>query len=126
MIAGPLLAAAGLALFAASGTPLTPSGWATTVVFVGAALMGVGMMAFSSLSAGLRQLLAPEHARGKVLGTLRFVELGVMPLGSVIGGVIGQLAGAVPAAFVGALILAAASAWVLATPLRGLRELPTA
>jgi predicted MFS family arabinose efflux permease len=49
-----------------------------------------------------------------------------MPLGSVIGGVIGEAAGAVPAAFVGAALLAAASVWVLATPLRGLRELPTA
>ena len=88
--------------------------------------MGAGMMAFSALSAGLRQLLAPEQARGKVLGTLRFVELGVMPIGSVIGGTIGQFAGAVPAAFVGALLLAGASVWVLATPLRTLRELPTA
>jgi len=126
LVTGPLVAASGLALFTASGTPLTPSGWTTAVVFFGAVLMGAGMLTFSSLSAGLRQILAPEHARGKVLGTLRFVELGVMPLGSVIGGVIGELAGAVPAAFVGAALLAGASAWVLATPLRGLRELPTA
>lgn len=37
-----------------------------------------------------------------------------------------ERAGAVPAAFVGAVLLAGASVWVLATPLLGLRELPTA
>lgn len=125
LLAGPLVAAAGLAVFAISGTALVTARWAVPLAFVGAVFMGIGMMAFSSLSAGMRQLLAPEAARGKVLGTLRFVELGVMPLGSVIGGAIGQVAGAIPAALVSAVILASAAAWVIATPLRGLRELPT-
>lgn len=126
LLIGPLVAAAGLAVFAGSATAVAPAGWAVPLVFAGAVFMGIGMMAFSSLSAGMRQLLAPQAARGKVLGTLRFVELGVMPLGSVIGGAIGQVAGAIPAALVSALILASAAAWVVATPLRGLRELPTA
>jgi MFS family permease len=125
LLAGPLVAAAGLVIFALSGTALSPAGWAVPLVFAGAIAMGIGMMAFSSLSAGLRQLLAPEEARGKVLGTLRFVELGVMPLGSVIGGTVGQVSGAIPAVLIGALILASAAGWVVATPLRGLRELPT-
>jgi hypothetical protein len=37
-----------------------------------------------------------------------------------------ERAGAVPAAFVGAALPAGASVWVLATPLLGLRALPTA
>ena len=125
LLTGPLVGAAGLVLFALSGTPAAPAGWAVPLVFAGAILMAIGMMAFSSLSAGMRQLLAPEAARGKVLGTLRFVELGVMPLGSVIGGAIGQTAGAIPAVLVSALLLASTSVWVVATPLLGLRELPT-
>jgi MFS family permease len=125
LLTGPLLAGAGLVVFATSGTPLSPAGWPVPLVFAGAILMGIGMMAFSSLAAGMRQLLAPEAARGKVLGTLRFVELGVMPLGSVIGGAIGQVAGAIPATLVSAAILASAALWVVATPLHRLRELPT-
>jgi MFS family permease len=123
LIAGPLLAAAGLSLFALTGPPSPGS---LAIVFAGAVMMGAGMLAFSVLAAGVRQLLAPERARGRVLGTLRFIEWGSMPLGSVIGGIVGEALGVVPALWVSAVLLAGASVWILATPLRTLRDLPTA
>ncbi|PFG15602.1 putative MFS family arabinose efflux permease [Propionicimonas paludicola] len=124
LVVSPLVGAAGLAALTASDWGLAPT-MATIVVFTGAVVMGAGLLGFSVLGSGVRQLLAPEQARGRVLGTLRFIELGSMPLGSVIGGVVGERFGAPAAIWLSAVLLCAAVVWVLATPLRSLRELPT-
>jgi MFS family permease len=118
----PLVAAAGLGAFVA----LDGAGEAVRLfwVFAGAVAMGAGMLAFSVLAAGVRQVLAPAEARGRVLGTLRFVELGSMPVGSVIGGIVGELAGSNAAMVTAAGLLSLATAWILATPLRSLAGLP--
>lgn len=121
LVGGPIVAALGLGLFAVVGGSSPAS---MVVVFAGSVVMGAGMLAFTVLAAGVRQLLAPEHARGRVLGTLRFIEWGSMPLGSVIGGAVGEVFGSIPALVVSAVLLACASVWVLATPLRSLRALP--
>jgi len=121
----PILGAVGLAsITAASAWGLGPSA-GLVVAFVGALVMGAGLVGFSVLASGVRQLLAPEQARGRVLGTLRFIEWGSMPLGSLIGGAIGQLFGPIPAILVSAVLLASAVAWIVFTPLHELRELPT-
>jgi Na+/melibiose symporter-like transporter len=124
LICAPLVGAAGLASFtvaAESGLPLPGT---LTAIFAGSVVMGAGLVGFSVLAAGVRQLLAPSQARGRVLGTLRFLEWGSMPLGSVIGGVVGEVFGAAPAILASAALLAGAAAWIIATPLRGLKELP--
>lgn len=120
----PLIGAAGLTGLTAPGWGLGPTA-ATVAVFTGSVVMGAGLVGFSVLGSGVRQLLAPEQARGRVLGTLRFIELGSMPLGSVIGGLVGERLGAPAAIWLSAGLLTTAVAWVLATPLRSLRELPT-
>jgi predicted MFS family arabinose efflux permease len=119
----PLIAAAGLGAFVvASGA----GGAAQLVgVFAGSVALGAGMLAFSVLAAGVRQTLAPAEARGRVLGTLRFVELGSMPLGSVIGGIVGELAGPIAAMITASVLVALATVWIVATPLRTMAGLPT-
>ena len=120
----PLVGAAGLASFTVAAESGLPAPAMLTAIFCGSVVMGVGLVGFSVLASGVRQLLAPIQARGRVLGTLRFLEWGSMPLGSVIGGVVGEVFGAAPAILASAVLLAGAAAWIIATPLRGLRELP--
>jgi predicted MFS family arabinose efflux permease len=91
-----------------------------------AAVFGFGLVTFSVTAAGVRQVLAPEALRGRVMATLRFFEWGVMPVGSVVGGLIGEAAGPAAALAVAALVFVSASVWIVASPLRGMRVLPGA
>ena len=85
----------------------------------GSLLFGLGLISFSVLSAGLRQALAPAAARGRVLGTLRFFEWGSMPIGSLIGGLLGEIYGPVAAIEFAGLALIGASVWIVRSPLVG-------
>jgi hypothetical protein len=74
-----------------------------------AAVFGFGLVTFSVTAAGVRQVLAPEASRGRVMATLRFFEWGVMPVGSVVGGLVGEAAGPSAALAVAAFVFASAS-----------------
>jgi hypothetical protein len=57
--------------------------------------------------------------------TMRFLVWGTLPLGGLAGGMIGEWIGVRGALWVAACGFVAASGWLLASPLRGLRDLPT-
>ena len=88
---------------------------------VGAAVAGFGIMMHQTVSAGLRQKFAPEDLRGRVLGVLRFLEWGIMPVGSLIGGLVGEALGVSAAFWLAAIVTGTALCWVLATALRATR-----
>ncbi|MCM1965735.1 MULTISPECIES: MFS transporter [unclassified Streptomyces] len=91
------------------------------------ALQGLGWTAFMTFkitSVSLRQELCPEPMLGRMTATFRFVVWGVMPVGALAGGVLGQHLGARPALWIGALGELAAVLPLLLSPLRRLRELP--
>ena len=89
-----------------------------------AAVFGFGLVTFSVTAAGVRQVLAPEALRGRVMATLRFFEWGVMPVGSVVGGLVGEAAGPAAALAFAALVFVSACVWIVASPLRGMKVLP--
>jgi hypothetical protein len=90
-----------------------------------AAVFGIGLVSFSVTAAGVRQVLAPEALRGRVMATLRFFEWGVMPLGSIAGGFIGQAAGPAAALAMAALMFMTGAIWIVASPLGGMNALPS-
>lgn len=118
LIAGPIVAAAGL-LGAASAGQLAHMG-SLMLVFSSALLLGAGLLAYQMTAAGLRQSLVDDRVRGRALGTLRFLEWGSMPIGSLVGGALGELFGAGPTLLVSAAFVAACCVWTLQTPLRRL------
>ena len=117
-----MVGGAGLAVMAC-GHWFTPP---ILFVYVGAALTGWGVMASQALAAGMRRALAPERIRGRVLGAMRFVEWGVMPLGSLVGGLLGAWIGVAPALGVAGLLVATGCIWVIANKLSRMREVPAA
>lgn len=123
LLIAPVVAGVGLIGYVVAGPFVRASAFGVALVFCPSVVMGVGLVGFTVLAAGVRQLLAPAQARGRVLGTLRFVEWGSMPLGSVIGGAVGQWAGAPAALWVSAALLIATAGWVVATPLVRLKRL---
>ncbi|MCX4985877.1 MFS transporter [Streptomyces sp. NBC_00572] len=73
---------------------------------VGVALQGLGWAAFMPFKIGavtLRQRVCPPDLLGRVTATVRFVVWGTMPLGALVGGLLGEHFGARTALWVGAV-----------------------
>lgn len=122
LILGPVVAGVGLLCAALSGAVADAAALPTALA--GASILGAGILAFQMTAAGLRQSLTEDQVRGRVLGTLRFVEWGVMPLGSLLGGGLGEVIGAVGTLVLSAILVATGGLWAWFTPLRQLPAQP--
>ncbi|GAA2581478.1 MFS transporter [Actinomadura fulvescens] len=74
----------------------------------------------------LRQTLTPPAMLGRMNASYRFVAWGTVPVGSLLGGVLGGAIGLHPTLFVGAAGTFAAALWIVFSPIRSLREMPPA
>ncbi|MFC5666539.1 MFS transporter [Kitasatospora misakiensis] len=83
-------------------------------------------MTFKITSVAFRQRLCPKPLLGRMTATVRFLVWGVMPIGALIGGVLGQSLGVRQALWAGALGELLAVLPVLCSPLRRMRDLPKA
>ncbi|HUG36701.1 MAG TPA: MFS transporter [Candidatus Limnocylindrales bacterium] len=72
----------------------------------------------------VRQALVPDRLRGRVNATMRFLAGGAMPIGAVIAGALGGMIGVPWTLVVASLGMLLGFAWLLLSPVRGLRELP--
>jgi predicted MFS family arabinose efflux permease len=105
--------------------PIAHRGWLLWVAALGWAVTSFGVVVYNVIQVSFRQGLTPERLLGRMNATMRFLAWGPMPLGSLIGGVLGQTIGVRPTLWIGAagMILAFVPAYL--SPLRSLRELPT-
>ena len=60
---------------------------------------GIGLHGVNQVS--VRQAVTPERLRGRMIATLRFLNFGAIPLGTMLGGALGSLFGLRPAIWVG-------------------------
>ncbi len=72
----------------------------------------------------LRQTVTPKRLLGRMNASYRFFTWGVIPLGYLPGGLLGEKIGLRPTLFIGALGLTSAWLWAAFSPVRRLRELP--
>ncbi|WP_035804916.1 MFS transporter [Kitasatospora mediocidica] len=100
---------AGAVLFAAG----------SAVVFFGAVVYNVAQVSF-------RQLLCPPVLLGRMNATMRFLVWGTMPLGALAGGAVAAAAGPRAALWLCAAGMLAVPLPLLLSPLRAMREMPTA
>jgi MFS family permease len=97
----------------------------------GLLLFGAGLF-FVSLSAvvynvnqvSFRQRLCPDRLLGRMNASMRFVVWGVLPLGGLLGGVLGAVVGLRSTLWIGYIGEALASIWLLASPMRTMRDFP--
>lgn len=78
---------------------LVPDAWAIGVC---CALLGFTTMVGNVVNQSMRQRLVPERLLGRVGGVSRTISYGSMPLGAVLGGIVGEAFG-LPAVFLGAV-----------------------
>lgn len=105
---------------------LATPGWGLVAFVVGSLVLGYGAVVYNVAQVSFRQALTPDHLLGRMNASVRFLVWGTIPLGGLLGGVLGTWVGVRPALAVGLVGQALAVGWVLASPLRRMRDLPAA
>lgn len=98
----------------------------TTAVSLLSVAQGVSQLmgaVFYVNQTSLLQNLAPEHLLGRMVASHRFLTMGIIPLGSLLGGVLGQTLGLQPTLLIGALGMLLPVVWLGFSPLRSVRTL---
>lgn len=72
----------------------------------------------------LRQAIAPQRMLGRVSATMRFMNTGMVPLGALTGGFLGEQIGLRGTLIVGVIGMFVGGFWVWASPLRSMRTEP--
>ncbi len=116
-----VLASASQVLVPLAGGPLP-----MVVAMLVAALVlgGMGNAIYNINQVSLRQTITPDRLQGRMNATMRFLVWGTLPIGSLLGGWLGEAIGLRPTLFLGAAGMLGASGWVAFSPVRHLREQP--
>lgn len=101
--------------------PLARPGWAVALLVVGVAAGELGQIVYAITNVTVRQRLCPAHMLGRVNATMRFLIMGMFPLGALVGGALGEVAGLRATLWVSGGIIAL-SALPVHRALRGVRD----
>ncbi len=104
--------------------PLARPGWRVGVLVLGLTLVGVCVVAGNVVRSAWRQRYVPRELMGRVVTTMQMVNFGTMPVAGVLAGWMGSHVGVRATIAIMAAVHAGACLSILASPFRGLRELP--
>ncbi|MBI3971462.1 MAG: MFS transporter [Chloroflexi bacterium] len=107
----------------AGDTGLRPIG--LTLLAAGHVLTGFGNTLGTVNGSSLRQMATPDRLIGRMHTTFRFVGRGSLPLGALLGGVLGESIGVSTTLAVGAMGMLLGPLWLVFSPVGRLRSLPT-
>jgi MFS family permease len=95
-----------------------------TMLFVAEFLSGLGVMILDINASAFMTALTPDRLRSRTTGAFNFVNWGIRPLGSLLGGALGSAIGLRPALWLSSVAALAGVLWLLPSPIPGLRDLP--
>ncbi|MEU4482830.1 MFS transporter [Micromonospora sp. NPDC023966] len=102
--------------------PLTGRGWGLAFFVVGLLGSGIGQVVYGIAQTTYRQATVPARLQCRVNATMRFLVMGALPLGGLLGGALGETLGVRPTLLVIGVGLALAPVPLLLSPLRHARE----
>ncbi|MCW2641805.1 MAG: major facilitator transporter [Dactylosporangium sp.] len=105
--------------------PIAQRGWLLWAAAFGYLVYGVAVVVYNITQVSFRQGLTPERLLGRMNATMRFLVWGTVPIGGLIGGVLGKYLGVREALWVAAIGGMFTFLPVFLSPLRTMRELPT-
>lgn len=106
-------------LYFATG-PLAPVVLTATLFVV-----GIATVLYNVTQVSYRQALVPRELQGRMNATMRFIVTGSVPIGSFLGGVLGESFGLHAAVGISIAGASVAFLWVLFSPVLGVRYFPT-
>ncbi len=98
--------------------PLAQLGFAVPLLLASSMIGSFANPVYNINQVSLRQAITPDRVQGRMNATVRTVIWGTIPIGALIGGVIGNAYGLVPAMYTGIAVSLLAGAWILAGPVR--------
>ncbi|MFD5831498.1 MFS transporter [Lentzea sp. NPDC060358] len=105
--------------------PFVSDGWGLVLPMACLAVTSFGVVVYNVGQVSYRQAICPDHLLGRMNASIRWVVWGTTPLGALLGGVLGSWLGIVPTLWVSLAGSVSGVVWVLLSPLRSMRDLPT-
>jgi MFS family permease len=104
---------------------IAPSGDAAIPYLVASGIFGgVGRMVHLVNTVSFRQAICPPRMQGRMNATMRFLNWGTIPIGSVLSGILASTIGLHDTIWVGAILFFIPAVFPLLSPVRALRTLP--
>ncbi|MFI9203250.1 MFS transporter [Streptomyces sp. NPDC053048] len=104
--------------------PLTTSGAGTLLYVTGGFCVSAGVVAGNVIKAGFHQSYCPPHLLGRLTASTAFLNYGTVPLGALLGGILGSVLGLRPAMWITTAAVPLAGLILFFSPLRRTRDLP--
>jgi MFS family permease len=104
--------------------PLTMPGPGLILFGAGLFFVSFSAVVYNVNQVSFRQRLCPDRLLGRMNASMRFVVWGVLPLGGLLGGVLGSVAGLRPTLWIGYIGEALACIWLFVSPMRAMRDFP--
>ena len=117
----------GSSLFYGIGGLLLPLASASTMVALPFLILGwfvqsLTLIVFNITQVSFRQCLLPDHLQGRLNASMRFLICSALPIGSLLGGVAGEVIGLLPTVIFSSIGMFFAFLWVLFSPVSSLRR----
>ncbi|MEU9830718.1 MFS transporter [Streptosporangium sp. NPDC048047] len=104
--------------------PLTEPGWRVSLFAIGAFIQSIGVVLYNVGQVTFRQSVTPERMLGRMNATMRFLVWGTLPIGGLVGGLLGEQFGARATLWVVVGVTLLAVVPPVLSPLRTMRDLP--
>jgi predicted MFS family arabinose efflux permease len=104
--------------------PLATPGAGLAFLVVGGAVTTAGVIAFNVVFGAFRATYVPRHLLGRVVASTRFLNYGTMPIGALLGGIVGTALGVPAALWISAAGTTAAVLILFIGPVSRQRDLP--
>ena len=94
------------------------------MLFVMEFFAGFGVMVLDINAGAVIPARTPDRIRSRVYGSFRFINMGVRPIGALVGGVLGGLIGVRETLFLVTIASLSGVLWLIGTPIIRLRDMP--
>ncbi len=98
--------------------------YALSLIVASETIAWMSLIVFNINRFSLRQALTPDHLQGRVASSTMAIISGVQMLGSLMGGIIGQIFSVHTALIVGTIGMLVAARWIWDSPIPAMREMP--